>query len=344
MFMPLRAWLLAAALIWPLVAHADPACDGRKAQIVAAAWPDAPAGDDDLIIEGRQVTPVQSGSHGVICRRWPANPHLLLAAVPMMRPEGSVHGYYDGQGDLELLVLDHASLAIQARLRLADFILEDAIYLGGLRFDTAPYRLFDGRLAFGIRRDLIGSSRPNPFSQTDLSLFDLNGATLRPVLQHLVMAQSFGDWDTTCTGQFEALTRLLQTGPGARNGGADLVLRGEAVTVRNTEDGDTCAAARTVQKLPPFTLHYDGARYPLQAAPPPSSARPRSALRRPAGSGQSGFRFQSPTDRGRSRTGAGWWRRFRVLARTRSASMAGCRFRNPIRAATAWPARPASRI
>lgn len=30
-----------------------------------------------------------------------------------------------------------------------------------------------------------------------------------------------------------------------------------------------CAAS--VQNLPPFTLHYDGARcYPLQAAPPPA--------------------------------------------------------------------------
>ena len=255
--------------LFPLAAAAG-GCDGRAAAVVQAAWPGAPRSGDAITVEGRQISLSDSDPHGVFCRRWPAHPQLLLAGVSMMRPEGGQQGY-DRQGDLEVLVLvlDADSLVPQARVRLADAILEDAISLAGLRFDTAPYRLFGDRLAFGIRRELAGESRPNPYAQTDLTLFDLQGDQLRPVLSGLVVAQSFGDWDMECAGSFETLTRVLDLTPGAP--AAEIVLRGTVLRRTDRPEGGGCLGAETVEMLAPFTLVYDGSIYPLPENPPPAA-------------------------------------------------------------------------
>lgn len=259
-FVPLLA-------LWPLAAGAN-GCDGRAAAVVQAAWPDARPEGDRIDVEGRQISLSGSDPHAVFCRRWPAHPQLLLAGVPMMRPAKAVQGY-DRQGDLEVLVLDAGSLAPQARLRLADFILEDAIGLAGLGFDTAPYRLFGDRLAFGIRRELAGKSRPNPYGQTDLTLFDLQGQQLRPVLSGLVVTQSTGDWDMDCDGDFQTLTRVLDLSPHAQ--AADLVVRGTVQHRTDRAEGGACISTETTETLAPFTLRYDGSVYPLPENPPPAA-------------------------------------------------------------------------
>ena len=186
----------------------------------------------------------------------------------MMRPEGGDLGY-DRQGDLEVLVLDADSLAPQARVRLADAILEDAITLAGFSFDTAPYRLFGDRLAFGIRRESAGESRPNPYSQTDLTLLDLQGDQLRPVLSGLVVTQSFGEWDMDCAGEFETLTRILDLSPGAE--AADIIVRGTVQHRTDRAEGGACVSAETAETLDPIILHYDGGIYPLPVNPPPAA-------------------------------------------------------------------------
>ena len=141
--------------------------------------------------------------------------------------------------------------------------------LAGLGFDTAPYRLFGDRLAFGIRRELAGESRPNPYGQTDLTLFDLQGDRLRPVLSGLVVTQSTGEWDMDCTGSFETLTRVLDLAPNAQ--AADLVVRGTVQHRTNRAEGGACVSAETTETLAPFTLQYDGNIYPLPESPPPAA-------------------------------------------------------------------------
>lgn len=252
------------ALLWP-VATAGNGCDGREAAIVRAAWPEARIASQVVAIDGREITLSDSDVRAVFCRKWPARPGILLAGVPMMLPDGAVQGY-DREGDLELLVLDAASLAVQARLRLADFIQEDAIYLDGLAFDTARYRLFGDRIAFGIRRVMAGSSQVFPYNQTMLSLFDLDGDRLRVVLSDLVVAQGSGDVGLGCAGEFGRLTRVLDMAPGAA--AADIVVRGRHAQTLTHDDRGRCVRADTVEELPPFVLRYDGRRYPVPENPP----------------------------------------------------------------------------
>ncbi|MBA4490730.1 hypothetical protein [Paracoccus sp. S1E-3] len=263
----MRSLIFLLLALWPLATAAH-GCDGRAAEIVRAAWPGAQPDDAQVVIEGRRISLSGSGPYGIFCRRWPAHPELLLVGVPMTRPEGTAPGD-DRLGDLELLVLEADSLAPRARLRLADFIRDGAISLASLRVDTTPYRLFDDRLAFGIRRDLAAGSRRSPFRQADLTLFDLQGDQLRPVLSGLVVMQTFGDWDLDCAGRFETMTRAIDTVPGRE--AADIVLRG---TVRRRTDrivGGACVRAETTETLATITLRHDGRIYPLPANPPPAA-------------------------------------------------------------------------
>ena len=251
----------------PLAAAAA-GCDGRSAAVVQAAWPGAQPANGEVIAEGRRISLSDSDPHGVFCRRWPAHPQLLLAGVPMMRPERGQQGD-DRQGDLEVLVLDADSLAPQARHRIKGYLREDALSLAGLRFDTAPYRLFGDRLAFGIRRELAAPSGPNPYRQTDLTLFDVRGDQLRAVLSGLVMAQSFGDWDMDCAGHFETLTRVLDLIPAAQ--AAVIVVRGTVLRRTDRIEDGTCVSTGTAEILPAYWLQYDGSRYPLPERPPPAA-------------------------------------------------------------------------
>lgn len=133
-----------------------------------------------------------------ICKEWPARPQLTLLAVPLERAE------YDGGGetDLEILVLDNAGQSIVARLIEPNQLDWDAIHIEGMAFDTAPYRLRAEDIAFGVRIARRGSSRPNPFYETRLNLYQLDSQRLRPLLSELPVRTLRGEWDTNCAGEF----------------------------------------------------------------------------------------------------------------------------------------------
>ena len=48
---------------------------------------------------------------GLTCKAWPANPDLLLVAVPLMRDQSEAEAADGHEGDLDVLVLERATLA-----------------------------------------------------------------------------------------------------------------------------------------------------------------------------------------------------------------------------------------
>lgn len=107
------------------------------------------------------------GPFAVICKIWPANPDLLLAAIPLMRDGPSRDFGHDG--DLRILVLDRATLKVHEHLQLDGLMSDDAMRISDVSFDTARYDVAPGRRAFGLRISRTGSSRANPFSETSRS-------------------------------------------------------------------------------------------------------------------------------------------------------------------------------
>jgi hypothetical protein len=201
-----------------------------------------------------------------ICKVWPARPHLTLLAVSLVRTEAD--GY--GESDLEVLVLDNASRAIVARHIEPNLLGWDAIFVDGLEFDTAPYRLREGDLAFGIRVKRRNMSRPNPFYETSLNLYELQAQHLRPVLNELVMDRSGGEWDTRCAGEFSATRGVLViTERLGKQGYHDLLLKQNRVESRMAEVAGECETVEESTHRVQFRIEYDEQRYllPIEFSP-----------------------------------------------------------------------------
>ena len=192
----------------------------------------------------------------MVCRRWRGQPGLVLVAVPLIA-EVRVDGT---SGDLEVLLVDEATGTPRQRLRLPHAMDDDAIRLSAVSFDTAPYRLGLDRLAFGVKRDWAGSSRPNPFSETTLSLYEVRDGAISPVLNNLVVYRSVGEWDLSCAGNTVATERILRMVPGQHGQDISILERTTRSTSKEAKNGE---CETTDRPEPPRTIRlpFDGERY-----------------------------------------------------------------------------------
>ncbi|WP_394560411.1 hypothetical protein [Aquipseudomonas alcaligenes] len=234
-------WLAMAAVLIGGMAQAQD-CREQLPQILANAY----SPEQGVVLEQ------------VVCKVWPARSELTLVAVPLVRAEDD--GY--GETDLELLVVGSVSGQVSMRSLLPGALDWDAIYVSGIAFDTAPYWVSEKRLAFGVRVSRENSSRAYPFSEQSLNLYVLDGDAIRPVLSDLVMAEGSGEWDTGCTGEWNAMKRTLalaeQPGPSGYN---DIILREKRTFSSAEVRGDECASVEENRGQRRHRLAYDGERY-----------------------------------------------------------------------------------
>lgn len=236
--------LAVIALLGLGYAHADE-CREQLPEILQAAY-----GNDAVAV------------HAVVCKNWPAQPQFTLVAVPLPRVR---HDGY-GETDLEILVVASATGHIQAR-RLEPHLLDwDAIYVNGMAFDTARYRLRDQQLAFGIRIDRRGSSSANPFYETSLRLYLLKGDKLQVPLEQLRVSGSSGEWDTRCTGEWRDRTVILAVAEQlGREGFHDLLLSERSMQSRAEARDEDCMTVEERVTKRRYRLTYDGQRYNVPA-------------------------------------------------------------------------------
>lgn len=264
-----RAILLSAILGVPALdaqAGESSRCDGRAETIIRTAYPDAQKNDETTFQFGGSTIQINDGEtivdtpHTVKCRVWPANPQLALVAVPLIKSTND-----DGTiGDLELLVIETASLAVKHRLLLADRMTDDAVSISAVEFDTARYRLTQEQTAFGLRISTTGSSRPNPYYGVGLWLYVIEHGSLRPVLDGLIVSQNAGEWDTNCAGEFQSSESTLAMSSKRTNGYADITLVETKSTRTSFVEKDNECKDKTVTSKPQtLRLVYDGERYPI---------------------------------------------------------------------------------
>ncbi|ROP58981.1 hypothetical protein EDF81_1764 [Enterobacter sp. BIGb0383] len=247
--------LLVLASGW---AHAsEQACDSKR--IVTQAWSDAASITDDSIrVADATVTLAAGTPQSVLCKLWPARPELTLAAVPLMTTQADAEGY--STGDLELLVLDSATLQVKQRLRLPNRMDDDAMYISRISLDTARWKVAADQLAFGLRIDKSGSSRVNPFSEKVLSLYVIDNNSLRPVLKGVVAAETGGEWDGSCAGNFSEAARTLSLSETASFGYRDIIVNEKHIDSVFRGDVQNCQSTETKSSAS-YRLRYDGKQY-----------------------------------------------------------------------------------
>lgn len=252
--------ILALVLVAPTLANAQDQECGDIDAIVRQSYPGATwQGERTLKVRDRTITlpsPSSINPHAIICRRWRGRPGLVLVAVPLIAQVGIDSTI----GDLDVLVVDERTGKTRHRLRVPHAMDDDAVRLSGISFDTAPYRLAPDRLAFGVRREWTGSSRPNPFMETTLSLYEARGAALSPVLDDLIVQRSQGEWDTSCAGDSILTERIVRMIPGRHGQDISVLERVTHSTSRAAQSGD---CSTTDQAVAPRTirLSFDGDRY-----------------------------------------------------------------------------------
>ncbi|WP_233198847.1 MULTISPECIES: hypothetical protein [Luteimonas] len=204
------------------------------------------------------------------CRVWPFDPALSLAAVayPLPASEAPV------PRELRLVV---AVLGTQDTRPLAVHttdLAEDAVFAldaDGLRLDTARYDLAPGVRAFGVvlRSAAPGASCPDGRFNDELTLYVRNGSALRPVFSsYLELWQRIEGEPCSWTLDQRLVTEdaALSIGvePGTHHGYADLrVIANVSRTERAT--GSSGDDAVTTQRRASRVVHYDGARYDVDA-------------------------------------------------------------------------------
>lgn len=260
--------VLALVLCAPTAARAEGRECGDVAAIVRQAYPDAVVqGGRAVRVRDRTLTLPSETSidpHAMVCRRWRGRPGLLLVAVPLIAQVRS-----DGtSGDLDVLVVDETTGTPRQRLRLPHAMDDDAIGVSDVSFDTAAYQLGPERLAFGVRQTRVGSSRPNPFLETTLSLYEVRDGALAPVLENLVVSRSRGEWDLSCPGETLSTERILRMTPGRRGQDISLLER-RTRRVSKTDKSGECLTRDHTEPPTTVLIPFDGERYAL----PPSLRR-----------------------------------------------------------------------
>lgn len=193
-----------------------------------------------------------------ICKVWPARPELTLIAMPLVRSEHDS----DGEADLEVLVLDNAKQRFVARLVEPNKLDWDAIFIDKMSFDTAPYRLRGDDLAFGVRISRRNWSRMNPFSETEITLYELKEKGLRSLMGALVVESFGGERDDDCTASFgEAKGVLIVTGKVGRDGYRDLILKRTHTGRRMVVADGECQTLEDDPRRDQFRIEYGDERY-----------------------------------------------------------------------------------
>jgi hypothetical protein len=124
----------------------------------------------------------------------------------------------------------------------------DAVMLTAISIDTGLYLLNKTTRAFGVRVSYTGSSRPNPFSETNLSLYIMDKSSLKPVLKNYTISKSRGEWDTNCAGEFEDSNSTFEIDKMQNHNFNAIIVKTKNVTTVNTPTTDDCVTKETITK------------------------------------------------------------------------------------------------
>jgi len=233
-----KFWAAALVAI-PMLAHAG--CEDRMSTWAQALHP------------GRPVAAADSA-----CKVWSADTTLTLAVLAFKQqgtdPDAATY-------DVDVLVAKSDTGEVIAHLYRTAALNEDAITIQSVGLDMARYQLAPDTRAFGVRIGHEGSSRVNPFSDSVLDLYVVQGHTLKRVLGDLETHVETGDWDGNCAGTFSTVNRVISIDPIQVHGYATLHVSQKSGTSDAKMSGDQCVSRDVPPVRADFTLQYDGTQY-----------------------------------------------------------------------------------
>lgn len=183
---------------------------------------------------------------------------LVIPKYDINEQDNEGHDYF--VLDAYIMVIDNATGKIICKFIEPNAWTSDALMLTGISIDTGLYHLNSTKRAFGVRVDYTGSSRPNPFSETHLSLYVADKNSLKQVLKNYSISRSGGEWDTNCAGEFEDRNSTFDIAKVQTNNYNNIIVRSTIVKSVSTPTNDDCVSKETTKKTT-SKLIFNGKEY-----------------------------------------------------------------------------------
>lgn len=162
--------------------------------------------------------------------------------------EKDEYGNYYFVLDAYIIVIDNATGKIIHKLIEPNAWTSDAVVLSSISIDTGLYVLNKTTRAFGIRVNYSGSSRPNPYSETNLSLYIIDKNSLKKVLNDYTISKSSGEWDTNCAGKFEDANSTFDIDKSQSHNFNTIIVKTKIVKTVNVPTKEDCIAKESIKK------------------------------------------------------------------------------------------------
>jgi hypothetical protein len=194
-------------------------------------------------------------------KKLPYNKSLSIMVIPKIATkEIDDDNNYSYEFDSYILIVENRNGNIKNKFFESDAWTSDAVVLSSIEIDTAPYFLNKNIRGFGIRVNYSGSSHPNPYGQTDFSLFINNGKSLKRVIKNFPVYEFHGEWDMNCEGEFETIESSIIIGKKQTNNFNNLIIKQKITEEKNRKIKDDCIEKK-VNKTTTITLKYNNKEY-----------------------------------------------------------------------------------
>jgi len=174
--------------------------------------------------------------------------------------EEDQYGNYYFEIEPYIVVADQKTGKIINQYHIPDVWVSDAVRLSDITIDTGLYQLNNNTRAFGVRVGYTGSSNPNPYSKTDLSLFIIQDNNIKRVLNDYTVYDYGGEWDTRCAGEFEVMSAVIDIDKTQSKGFNNLILKITDETTKSIQTADDCVEKKKSTKRTK-TLKFNGKEY-----------------------------------------------------------------------------------
>lgn len=194
-------------------------------------------------------------------KKLPNKPSQTILVIPKYRTnETDDEGHLFLELDAYIIIADSSTGNILYKFVEDNAWTSDAMVLTDISIDTWLYQLNEIDRAFGIRVGYSGSSNPNPYSYTDLSLFIIHNNAMKRILSNYQIDRSSGEWDTRCAGEYQDIIGTIDMDKNKTNGFKNLMIRNEITQSKSFETNDGCDEKVTTKKATKY-LKYNGKEY-----------------------------------------------------------------------------------
>ncbi len=196
----------------------------------------------------------------ITTKEFPDNAYETIVVIPEIVDEGIMYFNLNSH----IVIVDNNTERIKYKYfesHKTNGWESDAVRLDEIEINFAPYKITKDKGALGLKVSHFGSSRVNPYSVENLSLFVKSNDKLLKVLSDYAIKDYVGEWDGDCNGEFTGEKRTLIKSTNVTNGYFDINVIKEITYTENFEDDKGECLVTEKDEIKSALLKFNGKTY-----------------------------------------------------------------------------------